>query len=645
MADSHNVAVFSYGMSLPIELLRIGITALFYLACIWGWGALICRRLLAPEEAVPDFIAARIVMGCLSLYTAFVLLSWIGYLRAIAVLAVCALGLILALLDIRATAAKAREVLHWIGQRQPKELVLLGFVAFLALLQIACAFTPLTFYDSQVYHLLAPVQFLQAGYLVHIPWNVLTNSPQALQLTLGMSWSVDRTGSTFKLLIASLGFLSILAAARIGSEVGILAGIVSALFVAAYPEFWIYQTFGVVDFAVAPFSVFGAIWWIDSLRRRDWSRTILAGAAFGFVLASRYQGVVLVTWIVTGVTAAESFRDRKIFGESVRRGMAVGAIAILMTLPWLMRNYWALGNPIFPFMQGAAGGAEWSVEQAVHLQSEVMGPSLAALAVSQILMAPFNALLIFPGNGLFGMTLLMGALMAVYSTRSNVLRLYAVLGIGGLVIWGLIHPQPRVEVIRFNSGSLILLLACTGALLTRDRVQEAGGMRVALTLALGSAIIAIISLNGIVPVVPTLVSAKRRTEIQHANVPSWQALDFANEKLDSARHKILFIGEARAVWLRIPFIAPSGFNGRQLVDLFAANVGADVWTQRLHRLGVTHILVCSSEWQRLADTAGYFQLPDDQLKLFLSWLHTLPVLFDDHRGNVVLSLGEEATTG
>jgi hypothetical protein len=432
--------------------------------------------------------------------------------------------------------------------------------------------------------------------------------------------------------------LSILAAARIGGEAGIQSGIVSALFVIAYPEFWIYQMFGVVDFAVASFVVFGAIWWMESLRRRDWTRIILAGAAFGFVLGSRYQGIVVVTWITIAGIIIESLGNRKMVGEGIKRGAAMASIAVAVTMPWLLRNYVAFGNPIFPFMTGASAGAEWSVDQAVHLQSEVMGAPLTGLPASQMLLAPINALLIFPGNGLFGLTLLLGALMAIFSTRSDALRRYAILGLGGLVMWGLIHPEARVEVIRFNSGSLILLLACTGALLVRDREQEASGLRVALTLAVGSAIIAIVSVNSVIPAFSTLVSAERRTEIRQANIPSWQAFDFANEKLDPARHKILLIGEARAVWLRIPFIAPSGFNGRQLTDLFAENVGSDVWTQRLRQLGVTHILICSSEWQRLADAAGYFRLSDDHLKLFSRWLHTLPVLFDDHRGNVVLSL-------
>src|SRR5439155_4736630 len=99
-----------------------------------------------------------------------------------------------------------------------------------------------------------------------------------------------------------------------------------------------------VDFAAASFLIFGAIWWMKSLTRKDWRRTILAGAAFGFVLGSRYQGVVLVTWVVVGIIAAASIRDRKGVGGNFKKAVAAGAIAALMTLPWLVRNYSALGN-------------------------------------------------------------------------------------------------------------------------------------------------------------------------------------------------------------------------------------------------------------------------------------------------------------
>jgi hypothetical protein len=383
--------------------------------------------------------------------------------------------------------------------------------------------------------------------------------------------------------------------------------------------------------------IFGTSWWIQAIRRQDWSNAILSGVAFGFVVASRYQGVVLVSWILLAVFVAESAAKVKTDRRSLLQGVAVVAIILAMTVPWLVRNYQYFGNPVFPIFQASSGASEWSSEQAAQLQNEVMGPTLFKVTPQQIAMAPVNALLMAPSNGLFGFGLLFGSLMAMWAGPRDI-RLYALLGIGGLVIWGLIHPVPGVQLLRFNSASLVLLLTCSGAMLGSDRLKELNGTYVATTLALGSIVIAIVTLHGIVPVWKTLTSANARIQLWQANVPSWQVFAFANQKLDPERHKIILIGETRALWLRIPFLAPSSFNGPQLVEVFAPTASEKMWVERLHQLRVTHILICSSEWQRLADATGYFRLSDQHLSRFSSWMHMQPVLFDDHRGNVLLSV-------
>lgn len=628
--------MFSTGTYLPLELLRIAVTTFLYFASIWGWGCLVADRLLKTEESMTDFIARRVVMGSLSFYVCFIALAAAHQLHPWAVLTVGTIGLISAGLYARGVAAAFgtawRRIQNWPGL----ERWLCGLVCLLAILQVACAFTPLIFYDSQVYQLLSPVEFLHAGYLVHIPWNVLTNSPQAIQLTLGMSWVLDETGTTFKVLLALLASLSFLAAARIGRELGRRAGIAAALFVAAYPEFWIHQILGVVDLAAASFLIFGAIWWMESLRKQDWKKAVLSGTALGFMVASRYQGIVLVAWVLAAIMLAESIKNPKIVRGSLRLGATAGGILLLMTVPWLARNYRALGNPVYPLLYRFFGGGEWSAAQGLALQNAVVGSSLASLSSTERLLAPIYPVLIFPDNGLFSLPLLICPLAAVYSRKWKGIRIYAVLGLGGFLLWGLIHPSVHIQVLRFNAGSFILLLACAGALLARDGPGKSIRLPVALVSAIGSAAIAIVSLNINLPMYPTLVSSDRRAALWRANVPSWPALDFTNRHLDPARDKVLLIGDTRAIWLKVPFIAPSAYNGPQLVELFASGLDSSAWTERLRELGITHILVCSSEWQRLAESTGYFRLPDDHLDRFLRWLHTLPVMFDDHQGNAVL---------
>ena len=219
-----------------------------------------------------------------------------------------------------------------------------------------------------------------------------------------------------------------------------------------------------------------------------------------------------------------------------------------MVAPWLVRNYLNFGNPVYPLLHGWLGGSEWSAVQAARFQYEVMGPSLFDLPTVQKVLAPVSALLMVPGNGLFGLALLPGSLVALWTGSRN-LRIYALLGVTGLVIWGLMHPTAGVNLLRFNAAGLVLMLSCTGAILGSDRLREWKGVYAGVIIALGSLVIGLAALQGIVPAWQTLTGGNARALFWRANVPSWQAFEFANTTLDPARDKLLLIGESRGLWL------------------------------------------------------------------------------------------------
>jgi hypothetical protein len=96
---------------------------------------------------VTDFIAARVVMGCLSLYVTFIFLAQFRQLHQAEVLAVLVVGLVFALIYSRELAARLNA--KWTQAREASlgDRLLLALVFLLAFLQIAFAFSPLTFYD------------------------------------------------------------------------------------------------------------------------------------------------------------------------------------------------------------------------------------------------------------------------------------------------------------------------------------------------------------------------------------------------------------------------------------------------------------------------------------------------------------------
>src|SRR5262249_43629939 len=160
-------------------------------------------------------------------------------------------------------------------------------------------------------------------------------------------------------------------------------------------------------------------------------------------------------------------------------------------------------------------------------------------------------LLPFPANGLFGMVILLGALLVLrYSSRD--VRFASILGLSGMVIWGLLRPAGGVPLVRFNAASIVLLLAVTGALLGSDWIRPNFGRAAAIVLAAGSVTIAMVQLQRLFPAVQSLYDPAVRTALHQANVPASAAIDYANEHLDENNNKILVIGETRGFWLQIP---------------------------------------------------------------------------------------------
>jgi hypothetical protein len=299
----------------------------------------------------------------------------------------------------------------------------------------------------------------------------------------------------------------------------------------------------------------------------------------------------------------------------------------------LIRNYLHFGNPVYPLLHNWLGGSEWSAVQNSRFQLDIMGRPWSDLTTLQKVMSPVMGLFMTPNNGLFGIVLLLGTLLAI-STNYRGIRVLAIVGIGSLLIWGFMHPMPGVELLRYNSAGLVLMLSCTGAILGSDRMRELKGVHIGVFLAGGSLIIGLTALQSILPVWQTLTDSNSRTLFWRANVPSWEAFEFANAKLDGSHDKILLIGESRGVWLEIPFIAPTAFNGPQLDQVFASDVSPQKWTRRLRAIGITHLLISFPEWQRFQKGYNYFTPPTE----FDVWLRSLPLLFDDKRGTILVSL-------
>jgi hypothetical protein len=353
-----------------------------------GWLAPIWS---ANERFLQD-IMARLVAGCGVLYTIFIALSLVGRLHPLEVRIAIAVGAVASLIVLSVQAARVLAALKGMHGWEGTDLILLGAVMLLIGLQLTAGLTPLIFYDLLVYHLFAPAQFLMSGSLTHLPWNVYASSPLSLQLILGMSLTLDASGQAAKLLYAVMGCLLAVGAYEIVRPAGRRAALVAAVCALSYPEFWVMQTLGITDLAVAALMLFGTIWTRDAFNI-DWRMAVPAGVALGISLGSRYQAVILVFWIIVALGIEAFVAKSNAKRASVLKSLVViGCLCLAITAPWLVRSYVYLGNPVFPLMQSILGnGGEWSPAQADLLGAEIFGSSIATIPSASRLFAPLPA--------------------------------------------------------------------------------------------------------------------------------------------------------------------------------------------------------------------------------------------------------------
>jgi hypothetical protein len=307
------------------------------------------------------------------MYALFIALAYWGHLHRTEVIVAGAIGILLSSAEIPRLNLSAGvaffELKTW---SRIDGLVVLAIVVYAAVHFLA-GMTPLMLNDGQIYHFLAPAQFLESGSLSHIPWNADTNTPLALQFIVGMSQAVDPSGQAAKWIFTLFGCLAAAGIFEFLRPAGLRAALLATACVLCFPEFLLMHTLGSVDLAIAGMIIFGAIWARKALSEGSLWYALLAGFAFGLAAGSRYQAIVHVSWVLI-VLLIEAMWTKSLRLLRGTRDVAVMLCLIAMMLaPWLVRNYTHLGNPIFPLTPDNALG-EWSSIQAAIWKGASLGP-------------------------------------------------------------------------------------------------------------------------------------------------------------------------------------------------------------------------------------------------------------------------------
>ena len=324
-------------------------------------------------------------------------------------------------------------------------LALVVYLAFVFALTFLLTLAPPSGgdYDSLVYHLAAPAQYLRHHGVVELPYDHHSYFPFTMEMLywLGLMNSGPVLAKLFHWLMLPLCCLTLFSMGR--RHASTRAGLFASAIFASFPlVLWLASTayieLGFTLFVLLAFACF--LNWrngIGGARRGVW--LLWSGAFCGFALGTKYLGALTLFWL--GVAALFFLlKERREYSQSALRVLAAkhdeetkaknvshaemtkknaarddwknlagfALLAILLGGFWYVRNFFWTGNPVFPFAYSVFGGRGWTAQMAADYDKSqaIYGFGKSALDLLllpfRLAMSPLNVAF-FKDIGLLGM--------------------------------------------------------------------------------------------------------------------------------------------------------------------------------------------------------------------------------------------------
>lgn len=243
----------------------------------------------------------------------------------------------------------------WLKQRHDillyTPLTALALTTWAVLASLLLAYAPITYYDSLVYHLALPQAYQQAQSWVALPELIYSAFPQNLEMLwlLGLLLGNDTLSNLLGWLLAMTTVFSVfMFCLRFSNRP---TAWWAAALLATMPAFLLLSSGGYVDVGLALFtflSFYALLLWRENPQR---TTALLAGLLGGIAIGIKYTGAL---GVFAGFIILMSTDCRQSWRRNIAHGFIYVGSAYLVFLPWMLKNLFVVGNPVFPFFH------EWS---------------------------------------------------------------------------------------------------------------------------------------------------------------------------------------------------------------------------------------------------------------------------------------------
>lgn len=508
-----------------------------------------------------------------------------------------------------------RQIKFRLERKSFLELFLLFILFLFVFFNFIASLIPETFYDSLVYHLGVPLQWLQNHRIFSISSIHMSYYPFNIQLLYGIGILLkDEILSS--LIHFSLGILlvSIIYAFCKKYFKGGIALFASTIFYTVplvgmvTSKTAIEVGLGVYEFL----AVFSFINWASE-NKKEWF--YLSGIFSGIALGGKYISGFCTVSLIFAIFLKCLFFDREKFWQGLKKVIIFGLVSFSVASPWYIRNIATTGNPIYPFLSGKVGFLQpraWSFSD----------PPFYPLSLKSMLLLPWKSTMGRLQESFSGpIFLLLLPLFFIFKNVSKPVKLLWSYFIPYLLLWVIVGKG----YLRYFIPALPILSIVASYYLFE--VKENLFLRKGLVFV--SCVIFLTNLEFLLSMQkvnrdPWGVALGFQTKEDYLKTqrpsypcPYYGTINWANRNLPKEA-KILFIGECRGYYSKRKFVCGAAADFAPLIEYIKETENAEALYSRLNEEGITHFLINLKEAIRLK---GYniFYWDKKEFEIFCSF--------------------------
>jgi hypothetical protein len=476
-----------------------------------------------------------------------------------------------------------------------------SFFTPLIALAFLSSLTPTTFFDALSYHLGLPYQYLEFGKIGVLSHQLYSTFPPFEQV-LNLLFVRFELLSGIKLfsLILYMGLIHVLTEFLPAQGDSDVDPKFVCWILALFPAPWILIHLITADLLASLFFCCGVAAVVRSTLVPNYQPKFLPAFFLSFAIWTKincllYTALLPVLWLLLA--------KNQTFLEKMKKISLQVLLIFLFLLPLLIRNFAAVGDPLYPALKNIFPKSSWSLEQQRALRLDSFS-SRQNLAIS-ILNTPF--LLTFR-KGSFGasaepgLAFLCGVLIYFFLRKNSVVNKILLYVLVGYLLWISIFFSFRQFIPVFFLLSLPSAIAIE-AIYKRSR----------LLFYLVIAVFAVYSVLGLFPIFriffPLIYPAQTKTNYLITRLDYYSAAKKINDL--GTKGKILFLGESRSAYVKHPSIVPSRYDYNPMFEWASQSKDSEALFARFKQEGVQFIFCNWKEYAHLAGKTGI--LPIDLL--------------------------------